>query len=121
MSSVCSYLSHFIRKSTFCICENKGADQPRSNIEADQHLCLSYTDSTFPLLKKNFQPLAIFCACTAGLMSDLFGNHIVCLGVAAHLFKAAHAYNQKLFKLVAVRHREYSKSSVGYSETLVGQ
>ena len=25
----------------------------------------------------NFQPIAIFCACTARFVSDLFGNHIV--------------------------------------------
>ena len=31
-------------------------------------------DSTIPLL---FQSLAIFCACTARFVSDLFGNHIV--------------------------------------------
>ena len=32
----------------------------------------------FPLLsKKIFQPLAIFCACTAWFVADLFGNNIV--------------------------------------------
>ena len=35
-----------------CICENKGADQLRSNCEADQRLCFHYTDSTIPLLAK---------------------------------------------------------------------
>ena len=63
-----------MRKPTFCICENKGADQLRSNCKADQHLCFRYTDSTMPVL---FQPLAIFCACTARCVSDLFSNHIV--------------------------------------------
>ena len=40
-------------KPTICICENKGADQLRSNCEADQHLCFRYTDSTVPLLSKS--------------------------------------------------------------------
>ena len=37
-------------KPTICICENKGADQLRSNREADQRLCFRYSDSTVPLL-----------------------------------------------------------------------
>ena len=34
---------------TICIGENKGADQLRSNCEADQRLCFRYSDSTIPL------------------------------------------------------------------------
>ena len=34
-----------MRKSAFCICENKDADQLRGNREADQRLCFRYTDS----------------------------------------------------------------------------
>ena len=60
-----------MRKPDFCICENKDADQLRGNREADQRLCFRYTDSTIPLLPK---PLAIFCSCTARLVSDLVGN-----------------------------------------------
>ena len=40
-------------KPTICIGENKGADQLRSNYEADQRLCFRYTDSTIPLLSKS--------------------------------------------------------------------
>ena len=40
-------------KPTICIGENKGADQLRSNCEADQRLCFRYTDSTVPLLLKS--------------------------------------------------------------------
>ena len=40
-------------KPTICIGENKGADQLRSKCEADQRLCLRYTDSTTPLLSKS--------------------------------------------------------------------
>ena len=40
-------------KPTICLCENKGADQLRSNCEADQRLCFRYTDSVIPLLLKS--------------------------------------------------------------------
>ena len=42
-----------MRKLFFCICENKDADQLRSNCTADQRLCFRYTDSTIPLLPKS--------------------------------------------------------------------
>ena len=42
-----------MRKSDFCKCENKDADQLCGNREADQHLCFRYTDSTIPLLPKS--------------------------------------------------------------------
>ena len=43
---------------------------------ADQHLCFRNINSTIPLHSKseNFQPLAIFCGCTAWFMSDLVKN-----------------------------------------------
>ena len=41
-----------MRKPTFCICENKGADQLCGDGEADQRLCFRYIDSTIPLLSK---------------------------------------------------------------------
>ena len=41
-----------VRKPDFCLCKNKGADQLRSNCEADQPLCFCYTDSTISLLLK---------------------------------------------------------------------
>ena len=72
------YFSRLMRKPTICICENKGADQLRSNREADQPLCFCYTDSTIPLLPKYeiscFQPLSVLVQ--LGL-SGLVGNHIV--------------------------------------------
>ena len=40
-------------KPTICLGENKGADQLRSNCEADQRLCLRYTNSTIPHLLKS--------------------------------------------------------------------
>ena len=41
-----------MRKPGFSICENKDADQLRSNCAADQRLCFRYTDSNIPLLSK---------------------------------------------------------------------
>ena len=46
-------MSRVMRKPTFCICENKDADQLRGNREADQRLCFRYTDSTIPLFPKS--------------------------------------------------------------------
>ena len=51
-----------MRKRTFCICENKDADQLRSNCEADQlhgnceanqRLCFHYVDRTIPSVFKS--------------------------------------------------------------------
>ena len=46
-------MSLVMRKSAFCICENKDSDQLGSNCAADQRLCFRYTDSTIPLLPKS--------------------------------------------------------------------
>ena len=46
-------LSRAMRKPTFCIYENKDADQLRGNREADQRLCFRCIDSTIPLLSKS--------------------------------------------------------------------
>ena len=52
-----AHLSCVMRKPTFCICENKDADQLRGylrgNREADQRLCFHYIDSTIPQLCKS--------------------------------------------------------------------
>ena len=42
-----------VRKPAFCICENKDADQLRSNCAADQRLCFRCMDSTIPILSKS--------------------------------------------------------------------
>ena len=46
-------MSRVMRKQTFCICENKDADQLRGKREADQRLCFCYIDSIIPLLFKS--------------------------------------------------------------------
>ena len=51
--SLMSHMSHVVRKLAVYICENKDADQLRSNREADQRLCFRYTDSTISLLPKS--------------------------------------------------------------------
>ena len=40
-------------KPTICIGENKDADQLRGNREADQRLCVRYTNSILPLLPQS--------------------------------------------------------------------
>ena len=42
-----------MRKPDFCKGENNGADQLRSNCEADQRRCFHYMDSTISLLPKS--------------------------------------------------------------------
>ena len=42
-----------MERPTISIYENKGADQLRSNCEADQRHCFRYMDSTSPLLSKS--------------------------------------------------------------------
>ena len=39
-----------MRKPAFCIYENKGAYQLRSNCAADQRLCFRFIDRTIPLI-----------------------------------------------------------------------
>ena len=48
-----SNLSLIVRKPAFCICENKDADQLRSNCAADHRLCFRYIDSTIIILSKS--------------------------------------------------------------------
>ena len=55
-----------VRKQDFCLCENKAADQLRSNCEADQHLSVHYMDGTLPLL-----PKVCFVVCDNGF-SQIF-------------------------------------------------
>ena len=51
-------ICHIIRKTDFCLGENKGADQLCSSCTADQHLCFPY----------------FFCDSTGQFVSDLVGN-----------------------------------------------
>ena len=46
-------LSRVMRKPTFCMCENKDADQLHGKCTADQRLCFSYLDSTIHEIPKS--------------------------------------------------------------------
>ena len=65
-----------MRKSDFCIGENKGAHQLRSNCEADQRLCFCNTKNIVILFlfESKIKLPAIFCSCTGQFVSDLVGN-----------------------------------------------
>ena len=71
-----------MRKPTFCICENKDADQLRGNREADQRLWFCYIDSSIPLLSKSEVSSLIVFSCIARFVSDLVGNQNV--GFSTH-------------------------------------
>ena len=49
---VAQRLDRVMRNPTFCICENKGADQLRSNCAADQCLYFCFINSSMPVLSK---------------------------------------------------------------------
>ena len=74
-------------KPTICICENKGADQLRSNCEADQHLCFLNMDSTILLLSKSkissLSPSSV--TVQAGLLGPVRKPHCWFSHEAAHL------------------------------------
>ena len=70
-----------MRKPDFCLCENKDADQLRSNCQADQRLCFCYLDSTIPLLLiskiSSFLPSSETvqaALCQSRFVSNLVGN-----------------------------------------------
>ena len=78
-------------KPTICIGENRGADQLRSNCEADQHLCFRYTDSTIPLLSKSkissFKSSSVTVQlglCRAWSETKSTGSYVVSRGIRFH-------------------------------------
>ena len=74
-------MSRVMRKPTFCICENKGADQLCSVCKADQRLCFCYKDSTVPLLSKS----ECFCLLASSSLVQL-GLCRVCLEATLLVF-----------------------------------
>ena len=103
-----------MRKPTICSCENKGADQLRSNCEADQHLCFHYTDSTIPLLSKSeissllpssvlVQPgLCRICSETTLLVFPRGDSKLVGTSVVFH--------NILRIVLIFIKHTEYGRT-----------
>ena len=80
-----SYLSRLMGKPTICIGENKGADQLRSNCEADQRLCFRYSDSTFPLLLKFQASSSLVCLYSLVCVEPVRKPHCWFSHEAAHL------------------------------------
>ena len=74
-------MSGSMGKPTICIGKNKGADQLRSNCEADQRLCFRYTDSTLQpgLCRIWLEPILLVFSCTG-----------------SHVFKILVSYQQLL-------------------------
>ena len=72
-------MSRVMINPTFCICENKDADQLRGNREADQRLCFRYLSSIIPVISKpNISSLwASSVAVQPGLCRDQVGNQNV--------------------------------------------
>ena len=64
-----------MRKSAFCLCENKGKDQLLGS--ADQHLHFRYIAKSLYFLNPKFKPITILCGCTPLFASFSLG--------AAHL------------------------------------
>ena len=67
-------------KPTICIGENKSADQLSSNCEADQGLCVRYTDDTITLFSKS---KIFICDYTGWFVWDLVGTQVV--GFLTHM------------------------------------
>ena len=61
-----------MRKHALYMCENKGADQLRGSITADQRLCFLYIDCTIPLTISKFQVSSHLLHLR--FVSDLVGN-----------------------------------------------
>ena len=65
-----------MRKSAFCICENKGAYHLHLRGGTAQLISTfvfaTYNPSSSQI--RNFKLLAIFCGCKAAFVSDLVGN-----------------------------------------------
>ena len=85
-------------KPTICIGENKGADQLRGNREADQRLCIRYSDSTIPVLK--FQASSSF----------LCFYRSVCVEPVRKPHEAAHLLLFKLFPVGFIEWYDYATS-----------
>ena len=67
-----------MRKTAFCICKNKDADQLHSKCAADRRLCFRYTDNTTPLLPKSeissLKPSDPFVSDLVGYPEDRFSQ-----------------------------------------------
>ena len=67
-------MSRVMRKPTFCIWENKDADQLRGNPEADQRLCFRYTVQSLYFLNLKFPASSHLLWLYSRFVSDLVEN-----------------------------------------------
>ena len=58
-----------MRKTDFCLCEDKGADQLHSSCEAGRCLCFRYTDSAIALLRTS--ETTNFCSSSVAAQAGL--------------------------------------------------
>ena len=79
-----------MRKPTICICENKSADQLRSNCEADQRLCFRYMDSTILYFLNPKFPVSshLLCLCSLICVRPSRKPHCWFSDEAAQFFKS---------------------------------
>ena len=114
-------MSLALRKSAFCICENKDADQLRGDREADQRLCFRYTDSTIPLLPKyeisSLQPSTVIvqpglCQTWSETPKTGFsqrGSYRTCHAIAADVFLV---FSSKNLIVITLLQMELSKMEI---------
>ena len=123
-----------MRKPTICICANRGADQLRSNCEADQHLCFCYMDSTIPLLLiSSFKlwlyslvcvgpgrkPKLLVFSCT-GLINAFFnsGKSVYCKGMFSYCLPSIHAVQPGILDLREIRTLQCCAQSLKFQQKL---
>ena len=85
-------------KPTICLGENKDADQLRGNREADQRLCLRYSDSTIPPLLNSkissFKPASV--AVQVGLCRTCSDTTLLVFPRGGSNMKTYMKFNQRL-------------------------
>ena len=104
-------MSRCFRKPTIGTCENKAADQFRSNCVDDQRLCFCYNDSIIPLLKSlsSFlpasMPVQLSSETTLLALSRRGSNaiitcndlHLFCICKRQVFYATAHILHRKLW------------------------
>ena len=79
-----------MRKPAFCICENKNADQLRSNCAADQRLCFRYKDSAMwvYVIVRSSQPVSESIQ-YAEAWYAVFSIYVVCIYTFREFFSGS--------------------------------
>ena len=79
-----------MRKPTFCINKNKGADQLCSNFEADKCLCFRFMDSTILFILNPKFPASrhLLCWYSSACVVPVWKPHCSFSHDAAHMLKS---------------------------------